>query len=50
VPVILPPDVRETLKFITDSHVRELVGIQEDNKYVFGSKGKNICQKSFVKA
>lgn len=38
IPLLLPEEVRKPLEYLTDSHVRDTVGIK-DKKFVFASTG-----------
>lgn len=40
VPVILPDDVKQGLRYLADSSVRASVGISSSNEYLFASEGK----------
>ena len=39
VPVILPPDAKKPLQYLTNLEVRKKAGIQPSNPYIFASTG-----------
>ena len=39
VPVLIPDDTKEALKYITDTEVRRIGGVKKTNGYMFATKG-----------